>query len=67
MSKGLHHGVQHLYKTFKYMVFHDEITSVFKSRQFNMTTGNNESWEAKLEENKVKLKFAHQSTLSRVE
>ena len=49
------------------MVFHDEITSVFKSRQFNMTTGNNESWEAKLEENKVKLKFAHQSTLSRVE
>ena len=28
------------------MAFHDELTSVFKSRQFHMITSNNENWKA---------------------
>jgi hypothetical protein len=66
-SKVLHRAVQHLYKTFKDMAFHDEITSVFKSRQFHMTTSNTETWEATLDGDRVKMKIDHQSRLSRVE
>jgi hypothetical protein len=51
----------------KDMAFHDEITSVFKSRQFHMTTSNTETWEATLDGDRVKMKIAHQARLSRVE
>ena len=65
-SKALHGAVQQLYKTLKNMAFNDETASVFKNPQFHMTTNNNETWEATLDGDGVKLKIDFQSRLSRV-
>ena len=62
-QKALHRSEQRLYKSLKEMGLHDEITSMFKSHHFHMTTRNNDSWDATLEGDGVKMTIDHQSRL----
>ena len=46
------------------MGLQEEIKSLFKSHRFSMTTRNNETWEATLEGDGVKMKVDYQSRLT---
>lgn len=65
-QKALHRSEQRLYKSLKEMGLQEEIKALFKNHRFSMATRNNETWEATLEGDGVKMKVDYQSRLTPV-
>ena len=65
-QKALHRSEQRLYKSLKDMGLQEEIKALFKNHSFSMATRNNETWEATLEGDGVKIKVDYQSRLTPV-
>jgi hypothetical protein len=65
-QKALQRSEQHLYKSIKDMGLQEEFESAFKRHHFQMTINNNETWEATLDGDGVKMKIDHQSRLTPV-
>ena len=65
-QKALQRSHQRLYKSIQDMGLQEEMASAFKRHQFQMTINNNETWEATLDGDGVKMKIDHQSRLTTV-
>ena len=66
-QKALQRKEQRLYKSLEAMGLQKGFSSTFKTHEFQMTINNNETWEATLKGDGVKMKIDHQSRLIPVE